>query len=199
MLEAIQAPRSPGTHKGEKPFEGKNVGRLIGRGRRTSFLCVCEGASSPLQGMLHSHNHKEEMGKASPCCSSVCEQVWTRSSHSQSPVSHLPAPTETSLDRVSSVRPSCIKFPSVPLIVSYLLLQICFTCRNESQLFHASRDLVVVSADTISLGAHAVSHPSVYPSKTSPCECCEFTAIASSLPRADFVYPLAIRSSPERF
>lgn len=56
VLEAIQALKSPGTRKGEKLFEGKNVGRLIGRGSRTSFLCLCEGASSPLQGMLHSHS-----------------------------------------------------------------------------------------------------------------------------------------------
>lgn len=67
-----------------------------------------------------------------------------------------------------------------------------FYIRNESQLFRVSWDMEVVTADTIRLGAHAVRHPSVYPSKTFPYECCKFTAIASSLPQTDFVYPLAI-------
>lgn len=153
-----------------------------------SCVCVKGPALLSRECCTVTHNHKDEVGKATPYHSSVCERVWTRSSHPQSPVSHLLAP----LDHVSSMRPSCIKFLSVPLIVSYLLLQICFTSRNESQLSRASWDAAVGSADTIRLGAHAVRHPSVYPSKTFPCECCEFTAIASSLPRTDFVYPLAI-------
>jgi len=80
----------------------------------------------------------------------------------------------------------------ISAIVSYLLLQICFTSRNEHQLFPASRDAVVVNADTITLRARAVMHPTASPSKTFPYECCEFTAIASSFPWRDFVYPLAI-------
>lgn len=55
LLEAIQVLRSPGTHKEEKLFEGKNVGRLTEM-KEAEGLHSCIYVKGPvLQGMLHSH------------------------------------------------------------------------------------------------------------------------------------------------